>query len=199
MRRSRPRLLPLLGTLLLVALVSALFALVALGAAIVLAALFFGVADTSGSLGAEWGIALVLVLVIVLVAFAIGVAVFLLTVRFLYAPVVCVLEELGPVESMSRSWALTRGRLGRTLGRYILIVLVASAIAGILSGASSGIVSLAMTLGGSPTLLAIGTAVSTFFASLITPIIYGYTVLMYTDERIRSEGFAPVLAEAARR
>ena len=64
-----------------------------------------------------FGLLLALALPVVLVSYVIS-------IRFLYAPICAVLEEKGPIEAVKRSWALTSGSFWVTLGRVILINVV---------------------------------------------------------------------------
>jgi MFS family permease len=111
-----------------------------------------------------------------------------------------VLERLGPVASMRRSWRLTTGRFWMILS----VLLVASIITGFIQSFASAPASVLMPLmflnSDSPpaglmlVLLAVGSYVgmlaSTVFVASVTAVIY-------TDQRMRREGFDLVLAQAA--
>lgn len=192
--RLRPRLAPLLGTTLLICLLS--FAFVALMTVLILTAVFGVLAlapEFEGSVFA-WMIMLALVcLVIIAVSFAALVA---LAVRLFFAPIACVLEERGPVESISRSWALTRGAFARLLGRYLLMILVVNTLVGVLVGAVTGVMTSIMMLLNSPVFDGAASGLTVVLAGIAIPVQVACTVLMYTDERMRTEGLAPVLAAA---
>ena len=130
-------------------------------------------------------------------------ALYSLTVRFLYAPICAVLEHKG-------SWTLTSGAFWMTLGRVLLIGVVCGVIVNIISTLISGIV---MGIGfaflssasfddpntawGFAVLLVITSALQTLVYSLVLPIMSAYQTLMYVDQKIRKENFALVLAQAS--
>ena len=137
-------------------------------------------------------------------------ALYSLTVRFLYAPICAVLEHKGPIQSLKRSWTLTSGAFWMTLGRVLLIGVVCGVIVNIISTLISGIV---MGIGfaflssasfddpntawGFTVLLVITSALQTLVYSLVLPIMSAYQTLMYVDQKIRKENFALVLAQAS--
>ena len=137
-------------------------------------------------------------------------ALYSLTVRFLYAPICAVLEHKGPIQSLKRSWTLTSGAFWMTLGRVLLIGVVCGVIVNIISTLISGIV---MGIGfaflssasfddpntawGFAVLLVITSALQTLVYSLVLPIMSAYQTLMYVDQKIRKENFALVLAQAS--
>lgn len=94
-------------------------------------------------------------------------------------------EELGPVQAMRRSWRLMRPRMWPVLG----IAVLARIMAGILGNLLGGIPSVAATvLGGSLAWLFI--AIGAILSSLVSaPIVAIVATLLYFDGRIRHEGF----------
>lgn len=198
-QRACRRLLPLIGTLILIQLIAFFAVMIALGICIGFFFVFLFFADFSSidvlNTGVAFAIAFFFAFISLIAASAL-MSLFV-SVRLLYAPVVCIIEEVGPITALRRSWNLTRGRFWATAGRYLLITLVFSTIAGIISGIGTGLVSLATLISWSPVFLALGVAVSIFLSLLATPILYAFVVLMYTDERMRSEGFASALTAAA--
>lgn len=95
-----------------------------------------------------------------------------------------VLEDLGPVQALRRSWLLLRPRFWPVLGIVILAWLIASALGNILSG----IPAVVGTLFGGP-LAWVLLAVAGILAQLIAnPIVAIVSVLLYFDGRIRHEG-----------
>lgn len=194
--RGGRRLLPLIGTSLLTGLVYTLISLVFLvvGALLVVAIVLPSASDASDpSIPLIVAAALVGLFVLLLLS----ITMLLVQTRLLYSPTVCLLEELGPIESIKRSWSLTRGAFGRTLGRYFLILLATGVAAGALSGISGGLTAL-FTIGSAGRVLeAAGSGIGVVLASFVVPVATAYGVLMYTDERIRREGFALSLEAAA--
>lgn len=94
-------------------------------------------------------------------------------------------EELGPVQAMRRSWRLMRPRMWHVLG----IAVLARIMAGVLGNLLGGIPSVAATvLGGSFAWFFI--AIGAILSSLVSaPIVAIVATLLYFDGRIRHEGF----------
>lgn len=141
---------------------------------------------------------------LVLVAFAAIIPIFILVyffqIKLLFAPICAVLEEIGPVASLKRSWSLVKGEFWPTLGRFLLLNLAVSFIGGFIGfviGLIGGLVSVAATSDPSSP---VGSAIAIFFvmlgSSLLLPFSASFETLMYTDLRIRKENFASVLAQA---
>ena len=149
-----------------------------------------------------FGLLLALALPVVLVSYVIS-------IRFLYAPICAVLEEKGPIEAVKRSWALTSGSFWVTLGRVILINVVVGFIAGLIVQIIGIIAVIFMfTILGDPSsdpstvwstiiLYGVISALQMLAYSLVVPILAAYQTLMYGDEKIRKENFAPLLAHAS--
>lgn len=95
------------------------------------------------------------------------------------------IEEIGPIQAMKRSWRLMRPRMWPVLG----VAVLARMIAGLLGNLVGGIPSVvAVLLGGSFAWLFI--AVGSTLSSLVTaPIVAIVSTLLYFDGRIRHEGF----------
>ena len=134
---------------------------------------------------------------------------YVISIRFLYAPICAVLEEKGPIEAVKRSWALTSGSFWVTLGRVILINVVVGFIAGMIVQIIGIIAVIVMfTILGDPSsdpsnvwstimLYGVISALQMLAYSLVVPILAAYQTLMYVDEKIRKENFAPLLAHAS--
>ena len=133
---------------------------------------------------------------------------YVISIRFLYAPVCAVLEEKGPIEAVKRAWALTSGSFWVTLGRVILINVVVGFIAGLIVQVIGIIAAIVMfTILGDPSdpsnvwstiiLYGVISALQMLAYSLVVPILAAYQTLMYVDEKIRKENFAPLLAHAS--
>ena len=130
---------------------------------------------------------------------------YVISIRFLYAPVCAVLEEKGPIEAVKRSWALTSGSFWVTLGRVILINVVVGFIAGMIVQIIGFIAAIFMftilsdpsTVWSTIILYGVISALQMLAYSLVVPILAAYQTLMYVDEKIRKENFAPLLAHAS--
>jgi hypothetical protein len=109
-----------------------------------------------------------------------------LFIRILSAGASIVLENLGPVTSLSRSVSLVGGRTWRVLASRLVVAFLTL----IPSLALSGMVSAVLTSAGgkNPSFafawLAIGSAVA---GAIVTPIASIFTVLLYLDLRARKE------------
>ena len=148
-----------------------------------------------------FGLLLALAVPVVLVSYVIS-------IRFLYTPICAVLEEKGPIEAVKRSWALTSGSFWVTLGRVILINVVVGFIAGMIVQIIGVVAVIVMfTILADPSdpsnvwstiiLYGVISALQMLAYSLVVPILAAYQTLMYVDEKIRKENFAPLLAHAS--
>ena len=159
---------------------------------------FFGsfIAVAEGGEDMWW----IMVICLLLIIPAFIVAVFL-QVKMMFAPICAVLEEIGPIDSLKRSWSLVKGEFWPALGRLMLMNLVIGFIGGFIGiaiGLVAGLVTLAVTSDpASPAGLAITTFFVTIASSLLLPFSASFETLMYTDLRIRKENFAAVLAQAS--
>jgi hypothetical protein len=122
-----------------------------------------------------------------LLAFIIGFFVVWIS-AFAVAPAV-VLEKRGPVDAISRSWALIKG----AWGEVFLVVFIASMIAA-LPGSAVGMFAmiggLVISRGDPDTLMAaqaVGQVLSQITRTLTIPFSLGATVLLYYDRRVRTE------------
>jgi len=107
-----------------------------------------------------------------------------------------VVENMTPMDAMSRSWELTK----ESRGRIFLILIIVGCLAGVINGIFQlpgiimSIIAGALSRAGNPTNLMmpaqIVTIVGSFFAScLTTPLSAIATSLIYYDQRVRKEGF----------
>jgi hypothetical protein len=189
-RRMLPRLIGLCAVLVLPT--TALFALVVGGTIWA----FAGDLPAVGVLG-------------VLGVLAAGAAVLWLGVRLALATPALVLEDLRVIGSLRRSWGLTAGLFWRTFG----ILTVSSLLIGVVQY----LLSMVLQIGGMLLGLALGTmldsgsdsdslvgvvaAASSVVGGLVSgmvtqPFLAAVAALLYTDSRIRKEGFDLALARA---
>ena len=194
----KPRLWSMLG--------ASLLSMLAVGSPLLVLVILFFMSLYSGpgsnAFFSLFGLLLALALPVVLVSYVIS-------IRFLYAPICAVLEEKGPIEAVKRSWALTSGSFWVTLGRVILINVVVGFIAGMIVQIIGIIAVIFMfTILGDPSsdpstvwstimLYGVISALQMLAYSLVVPILAAYQTLMYVDEKIRKENFAPLLAHAS--
>ncbi|MDO4258855.1 MAG: hypothetical protein Q4C87_04960 [Actinomycetaceae bacterium] len=165
----------------------------------VIVALITGVlgAGLASAFGDNPGPAVIIIMILAFVLmFGALVAIFALYVKFIFAPTSVVLERTGPIKAISRSWTLTNQGYGRVLGRFIVMILVAfviSMVLGLVTLVFGGIFSAII-----PGLaLGLNTFLQSIISSLILPLTASMTTLMFIDERMRKEGLATQLAQAA--
>lgn len=183
-RKVRGRLLPLLGMTLLVALAAVVLVGVVVGIVVLLAL-------AAGTIAAVVsGILLGLGIIVVLVWAAIKIS--------LAAPGL-VLEGIGPVKALGRSWQLTRGQWWRIFGISLLAQLIVGMISNVVQLPSALILVASAGDAGTPSVGAlIGVqVVSVIVSALTAPFTAGVTALLYLDQRIRKEALDVTLMEAA--
>ncbi len=101
-----------------------------------------------------------------------------LAVRLFGISQIIVLEKMGPVDAVTRSFALTKGRAGHVFLTLLLLY-------GLYFALSFG-VTLAVAIFGSPVLQ---TVVSSVLSIFCFPILGLAALVLYYDLRIRNEGF----------
>ena len=168
----KPRLLALVGVTLLLAVLMLLAAL-AIGGLIALLVVTLG----------SWGVGLA-------VPIGIGgmLAMAYVYVKWAVASPALVMERIGPVASLQRSWQLVRGSWWRVLGILLLSGIITGLLTSVISVPVSLVATLATGLSESmlPTIFASGLA--TLIAGIITlPFSAAVTGLLYTDLRMRRE------------
>ena len=193
-RRAAGRFWPLLGVTLLASLIVGLAVFGGLGIA-VLVGVLVGQADTGFG-----------VLVGTVLGIAVVVAAIWLYVKLLLSPVALVLEGVGPVTAIKRSYRLVEGAWWRTFGIHLLAAIIAAVVAQVITvpfGLVGGVIS-ASTAGSSGTLdpfsftQSLVTALSTLVSStIVIPFTAGVVALLYVDRRIRREALDIELARAA--
>lgn len=140
----------------------------------------------------------IMVLVATVAALIFSLVYLFLLIRLLYVEIVIVIERSGLIDSIKRSWKLTKGSFWRTFGRYALIYILLTALVSVASGVVGAVTGL-LALTGSPTILFVSSVLGTTIAQAITlPVVACFTTLMYVDERMRKENLGPALAQAAR-
>ena len=122
------------------------------------------------------------------------------TVKFAFTSSAVVLEGLGPVDAIKRSWSLSKGSFWRILGRILLIGVVIGLISSVLGAVVGAILGVSANAADSVGMLV---AVSAFLGALLSavviPVQSSFYTLMYLDERMRKENLAPMIAQEASR
>jgi hypothetical protein len=138
-----------------------------------------------------------------------------LWIRLSLALPAVVLEGIGPIDALRRSWQLVKSSWWRVFGITLLAGIVVAIIgfilqfpftivSGLTGGGGSGFTmigagSTTATTTAAPTILGVAiTAIGSIIAATCTrPISAGVTVLLYTDMRVRREGLDLALNQAA--
>ena len=198
-RRTRPRMWALIGQTLLIelilAVITAVFAAVAVGIGWALLGniIAYGADEDSA------GTIILAILAILAVIAVLGLLTFALICKLSLAPAALVLENIGVLEGISRSWTLTRGYFWRIVGiRLLSFILVFVAVQIVSQGVSivmQGLVYAApnMTIA----ILVASTLLNSLIQAAIQPFDSAVVALMYTDLRMRSEGLDVELRHAA--
>ena len=177
----RPRMLPLVGVTLLIGLGSILAVTLMVG---VIVALAFAIGT--------WA-----VLPGLLIGVGGGIALVYVYVRLSVASPAVVMEGVGVVTSLTRSWALVRRSWWRVLGILILSAIITSLLTTVVTVPITLIATLASGFSESlvPTVLASG--IATLVAGIITlPFSAAVTGLLYIDLRMRREALDIELVSA---
>jgi hypothetical protein len=121
---------------------------------------------------------------VVAVAAGIAVALAVMALSVAVAPAV-VVEELGPIQGVRRSWSLMRRRFWPVLGVALLAGLISNVLGQVL-GVVPTFAGLIVGLEWGWILIAVGGILT---ALVTTPIVAIVATLQYFDARIRFEGF----------
>jgi hypothetical protein len=185
-QRLRPKLWALIG----------FTVLEVIGAAVLIAVVVLIIAGVGAAAN---GVAAAVVGVPLVVALIAGLV--YLGIMLSFAPSIIVLERLGIVPSVMRSFKLVRNDFWRVLGIRLLGGIVASVVATAVSvpfsfGGQILLVSASSTVAGliALVLLSVGSAVGQIITE---PFSAGVVVLLYTDRRVRAEAFDLVLQTGA--
>ena len=185
-RRARGRLLPLLG----------ITALEAIGATILIAVVVGVVVAVTQTAGGAAAFVVGGLLGLALVA---GLA--YLYTMLSFAPTLIVLERLGVMAAITRSFSLVKNDFWRVFGIRLLAVVITSVISGAVTVPFSLVGQVMLVVGESTTMMVIAVvliSVGGAIGQIITaPFSAGVVVLLYADRRIRAEAFDLVLRTGA--
>ncbi|WP_235892905.1 hypothetical protein [Mycolicibacterium hodleri] len=186
-QRVRGRLLPLLGVTALEAVGATVLIAVAVGVVAVISQIVGGAAAFVA--GAVFGLALTALFVY-------------LYTMLSFAPTLIVLERIGVMAAIARSFALVRNGFWRVFGIRLLAVVVAGVVSGAVTAPFSLVGQLVLMVGETTgvmviavVLISLGGAVGQIITA---PFNAGVVVLLYADRRIRAEAFDLVLQTGAR-
>ena len=198
--RFSPRFVPVLLATLLIGIIEFVAIVVVLLVFLIPFFLVVANAATARSLdSASAGIGGALSIIFLMIVALIAIACFL-TVKFAFTSSAVVLEGLGPVDAMKRSWSLSKGSFWRILGRILLIGIVTTLITSVLGAIVGAILGVGANAAESLGLLvAFSAFVSALLSAVVIPVQSSFYTLMYLDERMRKENLAPMIAQEASR
>ena len=198
-KRTRPRMWALIGQTLLIELILAVITAVVTAIVFGIGWALLGNIIAYGADEDSAGTIILAILAILAVIAVLGLLTFALICKLSLAPAALVLENIGVLEGISRSWTLTRGYFWRIVGiRLLSFIIVFFATQIVSQGVSivmQGLVYAApdMTLA----ILVASTLLSSLIQAAILPFDSAVVALMYTDLRMRSEGLDVELRHAA--
>ena len=198
--RFSPRFVPVLLATLLIGIIEFVAIVVVLLVFLIPFFLVVANAATARSLdSASAGIGGALSIIFLMIVALIAIACFL-TVKFAFTSSAVVLEGLGPVDAMKRSWSLSKGSFWRILGRILLMGIVTTLITSVLGAIVGAILGVGANAADSLGLLvAFSAFVSALLSAVVIPVQSSFYTLMYLDERMRKENLAPMIAQEASR
>ena len=198
-KRTRPRMWALIGQTLLIELILAVITAVATAIVFGIGWALLGNIIAYGADEDSAGTIILAILAILAVIAVLGLLTFALICKLSLAPAALVLENIGVLEGISRSWTLTRGYFWRIVGiRLLSFIIVFFAVQIVSQGVSivmQGLVYAApnMTIA----ILVASTLLNSLIQAAIQPFDSAVVALMYTDLRMRSEGLDVELRRAA--
>jgi len=113
-----------------------------------------------------------------------------------------VLERLGPIAAIRRSWNLTTGRFWMILSVLLVATIITSVIQQVISApVSLFLPMLAFNSTEVSTGLFVGLLAAASYIGLLLSTVFlaSVTAVVYTDQRMRREGFDLILAQSAQR
>ncbi len=199
---TRGRILPMLGAVLTTVAVSLLGVVLLLAGPVAL--LVYGASSNDGAV-----IATAIVLLLLALVAVIALSLYLGT-KWAFATPAIVLERLGAISGLRRSWRLveapTRGGFWRILGIRLLTALIVSVAASVIAFPITLVVGVIIGSvagdGGTTGDLFATQALASGIAGLVTgalttPFTAGIDALLYVDQRIRREGLDVQLVQTA--
>lgn len=123
---------------------------------------------------------------------------FYFIVKFLFLPQAIVLDDVGAVEALKRSFRLTSGYWWRIFGIYLVVAVLVAIVVSLLNLLVYVVDwGMAQIVQAEYLSLAVGSLVKTVINVVVNPITWIATTLLYYDLRIRKEGFDLVLLAAS--
>ena len=114
---------------------------------------------------------------------------FYLLARWQVAEVALMAEGTGPLESLRRSWNLSRGFVLRTIGYFLLVVIATGLAGGVVIGAVDFAVYALVPAVDQSRMFGLSFAVSKLIDIIVVPFYVTAIVLYYFDLRVRKEKY----------
>ena len=193
-QRTRSRVWALIGQSLLTSLI--VYGVLAVGTGVTVAA-SVGMFTTFGSQRSA-PLTVVFALAIVVLALTTVCLTAFLWVRLSMAPAVLVLENVGVLTAMSRSWELTRQGFWRVFGVLVLAAIISNVAVSVVGGVTGIVAGIVGAIIGSFALVsALSSLLGALLSAVIMPFTAAVTALTYIDLRMRREGLDVELRQAA--
>ncbi len=197
--RTKDRVLALIGQTLLLSLINGAIIAIVSAASMAMGYVIISTAVSDSGEDVGPGLFILFLMLLLFLVIATGVAIAFIAVRLSVAPAALVLENIGVIEGIKRSWALTRGSFWKVLGTLFLAGLITSIISGAISGAT-GVVGSGFAVI-APEMYAFFMALITFITAVLSALVLPFnasvTALIYVDLRMRNEGLDVELRQAA--
>ncbi len=116
-----------------------------------------------------------------------------LSARWLVAPAALIAERAGPLDSLRRSWRLSRGNVVRTVGYVIILKVLVTILLLLPAAVLQGIIAIILPADAFELMMSLSTTLSSLFSIVSIPFTICAAVLLYYDLRIRGEGYDPEL------
>ncbi len=160
----------------------------------VMVIIFIGAAVGSALLEGDNIFATIAVVLVALCGYFLAILLFLapaiyLSARWLVATPAMLAENLGAMQSLRRSWALTKGHTWRAVGYVVLLYLITAIVVGLPVGLIQQLILLLLGTSSLGLATILSSAISSIFSVLWTPLYICAVVLLYYDLRVRVEGY----------
>jgi hypothetical protein len=200
LRRFLPTIWMQIVRIFVIGLVTAVI-LVMIGIVFTVIALIFGGAmstlgnDTAGVIMVVGLVILFLVGYLIMIILMLAPSAYF-TARWVAAAPILLIENLGPIQSLQRSWGLTKGRLWRCILYVVLLTLLSTLVIGLPLGLTQQI---AMLVAPSQimTIFVISTVSGYLLNLFYQPFFATGIVMLYYDLRVRAEAYDVTLRVAA--
>jgi hypothetical protein len=203
-RVATGRFLPMIGMQIIEFLImGAITAVVALGVGIIIFIVALAFGGAMAALGDETasiilGIGLVIVFLIgyLLLLILMITPILIFMSRWIAAAPTLLIEKLGPWQSLQRSWALTKGRMWRSILYIVLLTTFSLIVIGVPVWVLQGTITILMP--GQIALMAVISTLASYVLNLFYQPFYATGIMLfYYDLRVRAEAYDVALRVAA--